>query len=59
MGGQAQGGVGDGDYSRKDFDLRDLPRLCVFLAEIEEWLDEAKRRMENALRANTKKLIKV
>ena len=27
MDGQAQGGFGDGDYSRKDFDLRVFPRL--------------------------------
>ena len=27
MDGQAQGGFGDGDYSRKDFDLRGFPRL--------------------------------
>jgi nucleoside-diphosphate-sugar epimerase len=25
--GQAQGGFGGGDYSRKDFDLRGFPRL--------------------------------
>ena len=24
---QAQGGFGDGDYSKKDFDLRGFPRL--------------------------------
>ena len=27
MDGQAQGGFGDGDYLRKDFDLRVFPRL--------------------------------
>jgi hypothetical protein len=50
--GQAQGGFGDGDYSRKDFDLREASRAFdVSPAEIEEWVDEAKRGMENALRA--------
>lgn len=49
---QAQERVGAGHHPGQDDGGRGQPRIRSVASEVEQWVEDAKRGMENALRAN-------